>query len=452
MGHPPLDAERHGGLRAALRRGRWRRRLLYGAAMLALIAVVAGGLGYSQRERVRTEPMVQAIDDWWEELLSPPWNAARMGDGGPASELVLISAAGIDQDDAGNIYVTDRGRGTRGRFVWRIDTASIAHVIAGTGRRGRPTPGDLAVDTALGSPEGVVVGPDGLVYFSDSYGHMVLRIEADGRLTSVAGTGDPGYGGDGGPAGSAQLFYPYDIRFDSTGQLYIADFLNHRVRVVTREGRIETAAGTGESGYDGNGGPATAARLNQPHGIAIDGRDRVLIADSLNNVIRRVEPDGTISTVVGSSARGFDGDGGPAPEASLDSPQSVMVDGLGRILVGDEHNHAVRVVDTDGTIHTLAGVGMPGMAIDGSIAASAPLNDPENLLMLIDGSVLITEGAAGRGRVVRVTPDGRIGMFAGRVEPDDALRPNGRKQMPPHLGSRANLAGGAGDAPTPAGP
>lgn len=395
---PPLDAEplpwleRAGKAWRSLGRLRW---LIYGAAALAVVAVLVAGLGYTQRSRVRTLPLVQAVDDWWQELRYPPWDAAQMGDGGPATGLVLLDPMGIDQDEAGNIYVTDRGRGTRGRFVWRIDAAGIAHVVAGDGREGVPKDGEPAVEASLRSPEGVVVGPDRLVYFVDSENHLVHRVEADGTLTRIAGTGEPGYRGDGGPATEARLLRPYDIRFDTDGNLYIADFANHRVRVVTPDGRIATVAGVGLHGYDGDGGPATAAKLDGPYGLAFDAEGRLLIAEGFNNVVRRVEADGTMSTVVGSATKGFGGDGGPATAATLSSPQSVMVDAAGRIFVGDEHNHAIRVVGLGGRIETLAGVGAPGFAVEGSTAAEAPLADPENMLLLEDGSLLVTDGNNG---------------------------------------------------------
>ena len=176
---------------------------------------------------------------------------------------------------------------------------------------------------------------------------------------------------------------------------------------------IETAAGTGEAGYAGDGAPATAARLNGPYGTCVDTADRLLIADSFNHVIRRVDEDGVITTIAGAGAAGYAGDGGPALQGLFDTPQSLAVDGDGRIYVGDEHNHAIRVVGTDGVISAFIGNGLPGFAAEGVTANQAQLNDPENLLLLRDGSMLITDGD--NGRVLRVKPDGAVQPFAGRA-------------------------------------
>jgi sugar lactone lactonase YvrE len=270
--------------------------------------------------------------------------------------------------------------------------------------------GGSALDASLGSPEGLAVDELGRVYLADNFNHVVVRIEADGRLTRVAGTGRPGWSGDGGPADKAQLDQPYDVSLGHSGEVFIADFGNHRIRKVGSDGLIRTVAGTGEAGYSGDGGPATRARLNGPYGVFAEPDGGFLIGDSFNNVIRRVDDRGVIQTLAGNGRLGYSGDGGPARDAMLDAPQATSLN-RGRIYIDDEHNHAIRVVDASGVISAFAGTGAPGFSPDGTPAAEARLNDPENLVILPDGSVLFTE--AGNQRVRLIDPKGRLSTFAG---------------------------------------
>jgi sugar lactone lactonase YvrE len=318
---------------------------------------------------------------------------------------------GLAEDPAGNVFVSDRGRGLRGRMIWRIAPDGSAHAVAGTGRKGSPLPGADALRSPLRSPEGLCLDSRGRLVFADQAENAVLRIAADGRLGRVAGTGERGFGGDGGPATRAALHKPYDVRADSRGNLFVADVGNHRIRRIDSDGIITTVAGTGEPGYSGDGGPAAGARLDTPYGVFLDGRDRLWIADTENHVVRRVDEHGIIATVAGVGRPGFGGDGGPARDALLDAPQSLWIDSGGRVFVGDEHNHAVRVIDPTGTISTLVGDGRPGLAEDGAAGTRARLNDPENVLLRPDGTLLVTD--ADNGRVVRVDASGRVQPFAG---------------------------------------
>jgi hypothetical protein len=240
---------------------------------------------------------------------------------------------------------------------------------------------------------------------------VVLRIDGDGTLRRIAGTGHPGDGNDGSPAIEAALNQPYDVRLDMAGNLYIADFGNHRIRRVGPDGVMHTVAGTGAAGYSGDGGLATQARLDGPYGVFPDAELGLLIADSHNHVIRVVDSRGYIETLAGSGRRGFTGHGGPARSASFDSPQGLWVTEGNSILVGDEHNHAIRIIEPKGTVRLMAGVGRAGFSPDGTPAQGAPLEDPENILPLADGTVLFTE--AGSGRVRYMGPDGRLGTLAG---------------------------------------
>jgi sugar lactone lactonase YvrE len=354
-----------------------------------------------------------------QQFLLAPWlSPSYLGDGGPATELLLCAPMGLALDDSGGFYVSDRGRLWRGRVVWLIDANGVAHVVAGTGRQGDAVATEAA-EISFGKPEGIALDPHGRLHVADAVRHAIYRIEHDGTVTRIAGTGSGsgGMSGDGGSAVEAQLNRPAEIRFDRKGNLYIADVFNHRIRKVDSEGRISTVAGTGSPGFTADGHLAIEARLDTPWGLGIDQSDRLLIADTGNNRIRRIEQDGTIVTLAGNGLPGFSGNGVPALDASFDAPQAIFVDSEGRLFVGDEHNHAVRVIDIDGTITTLMGIGTRGLAAAGSSAEGSPLNDPENLAVRNDGSVIIVEGR--NGRVIRVDPDGTVQHIAGRGEIDD---------------------------------
>ncbi len=355
--------------------------------------------------------LVRSVDSRLYNRRHQPLSAAELGDGGPVAGIRLFDPMGLGRDTAGNLFVSDRGGGGSGRVVWLLRTDGTARIVAGTGRRGTAPDGIPARRSDLGSPQSLCVDRTGRVYFADSYNHVILRIEEDGTLRRIAGIGRPGTGGDGGPATAAALNQPYDVRLDSAGSVYIADYGNHRIRKVTPDGLIHTVAGQGDAGYSGDGGPATAARLNGPYGLYADPKRGLLIADSHNHVIRMVDRRGHITTLAGTGQRGLAGDGGPALSAGFDTPQGLWVSASGSIYVGDEHNHAIRVIEPDGLVRRVAGTGAPGSSPDGTPADSGRLDDPENILLSSDGMVLFSE--AGSGRVRYVGPDGRLGTIAG---------------------------------------
>jgi sugar lactone lactonase YvrE len=397
------------------------------AGFIALAAAILLGLAALSRPEVRglgrtslrsfNTPAIRRVDTWFFNFRRPIKTPQELGDGRMATEIVLNDPMGLAQDSLGNVYIGDRGGGgldvarSHGRVIWKVDRNGRAHIIAGTGRRGVASTGGRALESSLGSPQGICVDKIGRVYIADAFNHLVVRIEPDGRLTRVAGTGRPGAAGDGGPAALAELNQPYDVSVGQTGDLFIADFGNHRIRKVTSDGLIQTVAGTGQAGYQGDGGPATRARLRGPYGVLAEPGSGFLIGDSFNNVVRRVDARGIIHTLAGTGHPGYGGDGGPAGDAVLDAPQALDVDGSGRIYIGDEHNHAIRVVNPNGVISGLAGTGTVGFSPDGTPAAEASLNDPENLLVRADGSILFTE--AGNHRVRLIDRKGRLHTFAG---------------------------------------
>jgi serine/threonine-protein kinase len=314
---------------------------------------------------------------------------------------------------AGEVLISDRGRDRRGRVVWRIARDGTAHIFAGTGRSGAAR-GRFALELSLERPESLAIASDGSVFLSDGFNHAVYRIHPDATVERFAGTGTPGFSGDGGPAREAMLFRPADLRVNRRGELFIADVRNHRVRKVDRAGRIATVAGTGEPGFSPDGTLAREARLDTPWGIGLDNQDRLLISDGGNHRVRRIDDDGRLVTVAGSGRVGFDGDGRAATEARFNFPEALAMDADGRLYIGDEWNNAVRVVDRQGVVSTLIGTGRPGRAAIGEPARGAGLDDPENVLVLPDGDLLITDG--NNGRVLRIAADGLVYLFAGRSD------------------------------------
>ena len=245
----------------------------------------------------------------------------------------------------------------------------------------------------------------------DSGNNRVRRVTLNGPITTVAGTGVSGFFGDGGPATGAALFSPSRVVVDATGNLYISDFFNQRIRKVTASGTITTMAGNGTFRFSGDGGPATTAVLNSAWAAAIDAAGNLYISDYLNQRIRKVTPRGTITTIAGNDIAGFSGDGGPAASAALNDPQGVAVDSAGNVYIGDGGNNRVRKVTSTGTITTVAGNGVLGFSGDGGPATKGSLAYPGGLAMDAAGNLYIA--TSGDSRIRKVTPQGTITTVAG---------------------------------------
>lgn len=282
--------------------------------------------------------------------------------------------------------------------------------------------GEPATRALLDQPEGMAVGADGTVLIADARNHRVRRVAPDGIITTVVG-GAEGFGGDGGPAFDALLDTPTDVAFRADGSYVIADSGNHRIRRVAPNGVITTIAGVGQ-GLAGDGGPATAARLDTPRELAPMSDGALLVVDAGNHRIRRVGPDGLIATAAGTSL-GFAGDGGPAIAAQLNNPRGVTPTGDGGYLIADAGNHRIRKVDAAGTIATVGG-SAPGFGGDGGFATGAQLAGPSDVVEIANGGFLVADTA--NHRIRRVTPLGAIFTVSGGA---------------PGLGGDGGLASGA---------
>ncbi|MFJ4126130.1 RICIN domain-containing protein [[Kitasatospora] papulosa] len=285
------------------------------------------------------------------------------------------------------------------------------HTVAGTGSPGREGDGGPAVSAKLNKPLGVVVDAVGTVYFSDYHNHQIRKITTDGKISTVAGDGKGAYRGDNGPAASAQLFHPRELAVDGAGNLYVADGNNHRIRKITPDGAITTVAGTNGNGFSGDGGPATSARLDLPIGVAVDSTGALYIADHRNHRIRKVDTDGKINTIAGHKGAGFTGDGSPAASAQLSGPHGVTVDSAGNLYIADTGNQRIRKIAPDGTITTVAGSNGYGFKGDDGPATSAQLYTPVRVALDSTGALYIVDSS--NHRIRKVAPDGTISTVAG---------------------------------------
>jgi hypothetical protein len=324
-----------------------------------------------------------------------------IGDGGPATNAPLNDPSGVAVDTAGNIYIADYGNSR----IRKITVSSgVITTIAGTGTDGYAGDGGPATSAQLNRPSGVAVDTAGNIYIADYGNSRIRKVDAiTGVITTIAGTGTSGYAGDGGPATSAQLNDPRGVAVDTAGKIYIADTSNNRIRKVTGSpGVITTIAGTGTSGYAGDGGPATTARLNYPSGVAVDTAFNIYIADSDNYRIRKVTvSSGVITTIAGTGTDGFAGDGGPATSAQLNDPRGVAVDTAGNIYIADFFNNRIRTVTgSPGVITTIAGDGTSGYAGDGGPATSAQLRNPRGVAVDTAGNIYIADRDNDRVRKV----------------------------------------------------
>lgn len=274
--------------------------------------------------------------------------AGYSGDGRRADSARLNTPAGVAVDVAGNVYISDYSS----NVVRMVNTAGIISTIAGTGVAGYSGDGVMATDAKLNHPYGLAVDVSGNVFIADAGNNVIRKVATDGTISTVAGNGfgagmglgAGAYTGDGGLAADASFNFPEGVAVDLAGNLYIADAKNNVVRKVGANDTVSTIAGTGVAGYSGDGGAAVAARLNHAAGVAVDAIGNVYIADQNNYTVRKVSSTGIITSYAGNGAAGYNGDGGRASVAQLNSPTSVAVDGLGQVYIADYGNNVIRKV------------------------------------------------------------------------------------------------------------
>lgn len=316
--------------------------------------------------------------------------AGFSGDGGPATQAQLNNPAGVEVDAAGAIYIADY----RNARIRKVSPDGTITTIAGDGQPynfASPGDGGPATKAQLRSPYGVGVDKKGIVYVADQQGHRVRKIALDGTITSIAGDGVRGFTGDGGPAEKARVAGVNDVAFDSKGFIYIADTGNNRVRRIAPDGIITTFAGSGEKGFDGDGGPATQAKTGAPAALFVDAKDNVYYCDFTNHAVRKVTPEGIITTLAGTGTGGFNGDGIEATKAQLREPCGVAVDAAGRVYVSDSRNSRIRVIRLSGIIDTVAGNGYMGYVGDGGPATEGRIRVPDIIDIDAKGNLYLAE-------------------------------------------------------------
>ncbi len=310
------------------------------------------------------------------------------GDGGLATAAHIGGVGGSAFDAFGNLYFAIRG----GHRVRKVSHTGIITTVAGTGSPGAVGDGGMATDAQINSPLAVAIDTSGNLYIADYYNSKIRKVDfATGIITTIAGNGTHAFSGDGGPATGASLNYPNNICFDYLNNLYIADWMNHRVRKVTPSGIITTVAGNNSIGYTSDGGLADTTTLNDVWGIAVDSSNNVYLADNGNYRIRRIDNvTGIITTIAGNGNGVYNGEGLIATNAQF-VPYGLAFDIVGNLYFADKAWERVRKVDTNGRVYTVAGTGTSGFSGDGGPSTSALLYNPESISTDICGSIYISD-------------------------------------------------------------
>lgn len=316
---------------------------------------------------------------------------AYAGDGGFAIPAEIFNPRGVAVDSAGNVYLTDVGNN---RIRKLTASTGIISTIAGTGTAGYSGDGGPATSAQINFPIGIVLDSAGNIYFADYNNNRIRKIAAStGIITTYAGNGTAGYLGDGGQATNAELNLPDALAIDSSGNIYVMEYGNQRIRKIASNGVISTYAGNGTAGFSGDGGPATSAEINSPNGLAVDSAGNLYIGDTANSRVRKVTAStGVITTFAGNGTKGYSGDGGPATSAKIASPAGVAVDGAGNVYVEDFGNSDIREISaSNGVISTIAGNGTQGFSGDGGPAINAELNFPIGIALDIARNIYIAD-------------------------------------------------------------
>jgi RHS repeat-associated protein len=322
------------------------------------------------------------------------------GDDGPATSASLASPKGVAVDATGDFFIAD----VRHHRIRKVDINGIITTVAGNGTFGYSGDNGPATSASLASPNGVAVDATGNIFIADTYNHRIRKVDTNGIITTVAGNGTYGYSGDNGPAINAGLFYPNDVAVDTAGNLFIADTVNYRIRKVDTNGIITTVAGNGGQNSSGDDGPATSAKLYNPIGVAVDTAGNLFITNYRIHRVRKVDTNGIITTVAGNGTYGYSGDNGPATNAQLFTPTGITVDTIGNLFIADTVNNCIRKVDTNGVITTVAGNGTRSYSGDNGPATSAGLSQPWDIAVDASGNLFIADYLNYRMRKVFPSP------------------------------------------------
>ncbi len=311
------------------------------------------------------------------------------GDGGYAVYGSFSTPTGMAIDKKGDIYLSDQ----KNNRIRKINSYGVLTTAAGYGSGGMTGDGGPATAAKVNNPQGITVDQYGNIYFADASNHRIRKIDTAGLITTVAGNGIGGYSGDDTSALMAQLYQPTGVTIDKDGNMFIADCLNHRIRKVNTAGIISTVAGTGVAARFGDGSAATSAQLNRPNDVAVGTDGSLYIADAFNNAIRKVDPNGIITTVAGSDngVAGFGGDNGVAGQSKVSRPLSVATDKKGNVFFADRNNNRVRKINSTGIVSTVAGNGAGNSYGDGGPALDAGVVTPTSVAVDEAGNLYIGE-------------------------------------------------------------
>ncbi len=325
------------------------------------------------------------------------------GDGVPATQAKLSAPFGCDFDKSGNMYLVELS----GQRVLKVDAKGVFHIVGGTGQKGSDGDGGPATKATFNGMHSLAIAPTGDIYLADTWNNRVRKLDPKtGIITAFAGTGAKGYSGDGGPALKAEFGGIYCVAFDPKGtRLYLADLDNRRIRVVDMAtGQVDLVAGNGKKGVPEDGADAKTAPLADPRAVAVDRQGNVYVLERSGHALRVVDSQGKIRTVAGTGKAGLSGDGGPARTAAMNGPKHLCIDLDDNVIIADTANQVIRKYSPkDGTIARIAGSGKKGASGSGGPALETPMNEPHGVFVHPNGTLYIVD--SNNHRVFRLARD-----------------------------------------------
>jgi hypothetical protein len=322
-------------------------------------------------------------------------NTGFSGDGGIAVNAQLKFTEGVAVDANGNVYITD----SNNHRIRKVAPGGIITTICGQSSSGFFGNGILATSASLNNPTGITIDAAGNIYFCDSGNSAIRKINTSGIITTLAGNGIGSYSGDGGPAVSATLSNPKGISVDGSGNIYIADYSNNCIRKISSTGTITTIAGNGSPGFSGDGGLAVSSQLSLPEAVLVDASGNIYISDSFNHRVREINTSGIINTIAGNGGAGFSGDGGNATLASVKEPRGLILDGTGNLFIASNSGR-IRVINSVGIINTFCGTGVLGNSGNGGPANLAQMILPTGLAIDPANNVFLCDPGSSVVRII----------------------------------------------------